>query len=101
VIADFEAWIKMGAPDPRGQHAAALPPPYDFDKARQHWSYRPVQDPAPPAVSDPLWNKTDIDRFIKAKLDESAWRQSRSRANERSSAALLSISSAFRLRLRM
>jgi len=60
----------MGAPDPRDQKAAALPPPYDFEKARQHWSYRPVQDPAPPAISDPLWNKTDIDRFIKARLDE-------------------------------
>jgi len=57
-------------PDPREEKAAALPPPYDFEKARQHWSYRPVQDPQPPAVADPLWNKTAIDRFIKAKLDE-------------------------------
>jgi hypothetical protein len=70
VIADFEAWIKMGAPDPREQKAAPLPPPYDFEKARKHWSYRPVQDPEPPAAADPLWNKTAIDRFIKAKLDE-------------------------------
>src|SRR5436190_2584090 len=70
VVADFEAWIRMGAPDPRDDKAAALPPPYDFEKARQHWSYRPVQDPQPPTVADPLWNKTAIDRFIKAKLDE-------------------------------
>ncbi len=70
VVADLEAWIRMGAPDPREEKAAALPPPYDFEKARQHWSYRPVQDPEPPASADALWNKTAIDRFIKAKLDE-------------------------------
>ena len=64
VIADFEEWIKMGAPDPRDQKAAALPPPYDFDKARRHWSYRPVRDPEPPAIADPLWKKTAIDRFL-------------------------------------
>src|SRR5882724_9979111 len=48
VVADFEAWIRMGAPDPREEKVAALPPPYDFEKARQHWSYRPLQDPQPP-----------------------------------------------------
>jgi hypothetical protein len=72
VIADFETWIKMGAPDPRDGKAPATPPPYDFAKARQHWSYRPVQDPAPPALHDPLWNKNPIDRFVRAKLDEQA-----------------------------
>jgi hypothetical protein len=70
VIADFEAWIKMGAPDPRDAKAPPAPPPYDFAKARRHWSYRPVADPAPPEIHDPLWNKTDIDRFIRAKLDK-------------------------------
>src|SRR2546425_814194 len=69
VVADLEAWIRMGAPDPREEKAAALPPPYDFEKARQHWSYRPVKDREPPAAADPLWNKNAIDRFIKAKLD--------------------------------
>jgi hypothetical protein len=70
VIADFESWIKMGAPDPRD--GAAPPPPaaYDFPKARQHWSYRPVSDPSPPAVRDPLWAKNSIDRFVRAKLEE-------------------------------
>src|SRR5207249_10849370 len=70
VIADFEAWIKMGAPDPRDEKAPPPPPPYDFEKARQHWSYRPVRDPAPPAVADPLWNKNPVDRFVRAKLEE-------------------------------
>ena len=70
VIADFESWIKMGAPDPRDAKAPPPPPPYDFAKARQHWSYRPVADPAPPEIRDPLWNKNAVDRFIRARLDQ-------------------------------
>jgi|HigsolmetaAR202D_1030399.scaffolds.fasta_scaffold07004_2 Protein of unknown function (DUF1553)./Protein of unknown function (DUF1549)./Planctomycete cytochrome C. len=70
VIADFEEWIKMGAPDPRDQAAAPPAPPYDFEKARKHWAYQPAKDPEPPRVTDPLWSRTPIDRFIKAKLDE-------------------------------
>jgi hypothetical protein len=68
VVADFEAWIKMGAPDPR---AEVLPPPvYNFEEARKFWSFQAVKDPAPPKVGDPVWSKNEIDRFIKAKLDE-------------------------------
>lgn len=70
VIADFDKWIKMGAPDPRADKLPPLPPPYDYAEARKHWSYRPVDNPEPPAVSNPLWNKTAIDRFVKAKLEE-------------------------------
>jgi hypothetical protein len=68
-VADFETWIKMGAPDPRTEPAKAAPS-YDFDKARKFWSFQPVRDPAPPRVADAAWNRTAIDRFIKAKLDE-------------------------------
>jgi Protein of unknown function (DUF1553)/Protein of unknown function (DUF1549)/Planctomycete cytochrome C len=69
VVADFEAWIKMGAPDPRSAEKP-LPAPYDFEKAKQFWSFQPVKDPAPGRVADPVWNKTPIDQFVKAKLDE-------------------------------
>lgn len=73
-IADFETWIKSGAPDPRTDKPAAPidkpAPRYDFDQARKFWSFQPVKDPAPPEVADRAWNKTTIDRFIKAKLDE-------------------------------
>jgi hypothetical protein len=62
-------WIKIGAPDPRTEVTAPAAAPYDWEKARQHWSFRPVQDPAPPQVSPGEWNRTPIDRFIKAKLD--------------------------------
>jgi hypothetical protein len=74
-IADFEEWIKMGAPDPRVKDFKA-PSPYNFEEAKRFWSFVPVTDPAPPKIAeaslnkDPGWNKTAIDRFVKAKLDE-------------------------------
>jgi len=67
-IADFEAWIKLGAPDPRAENS--VPPAYNFEEARKFWSFQPAKDPTPPLISDPLWNTTAIDRFVKAKLDE-------------------------------
>ena len=71
-IEHLAEWIKMGAPDPRTE---AAPPPvpsaaYDWEKAKQHWAFRPIQDPKPPAIASPEWNRSPIDAFIKAKLDE-------------------------------
>src|SRR4051812_18492810 len=71
-IEHLAEWIKMGAPDPRTE---AAPPPlpsaaYDWDKAKQHWAFRPIQDPKPPAITGPEWSRSPIDAFIKAKLDE-------------------------------
>ncbi len=54
-------WIKLGAPDPRGDSGAApVVSSYDWEKVRQHWAFQPVKDPGGPG----------IDAFIKAKLDE-------------------------------
>jgi hypothetical protein len=71
-IEALTAWIKMGAPDPRTDSAPTTAPAtsYDWEKARQHWAFRPIQDPKPPTVASPEWNRTPIDAFIKAKLDE-------------------------------
>lgn len=68
VVADFEAWIKMGAPDPRAE--VLPPPPYNFDEARKFWSFQRVKDPTAPKVGDAAWSRNEVDRFIKAKLDE-------------------------------
>src|SRR5207302_4674286 len=70
-IEHLAMWIKMGAPDPRTD-SAPLPtaaPSYDWEKARQHWSFRPVADPARPRVGGAEWNHNPIDAFIKSKLD--------------------------------
>ena len=63
-------WIRMGAPDPRTDGTPpATAAPYDFEKAKQHWAYGAIADPAAPAVTPAEWNGTAIDRFVKAKLD--------------------------------
>jgi hypothetical protein len=67
-IADLEAWVAMGAPDPRT--GGVIPKALDLDAAKEFWSFRPVQDPVPPAVQDASWPLNNIDRFIRAKLDE-------------------------------
>src|SRR5260221_605073 len=46
--------------------AAATQPPPD---ARQHWAFHPPGAIAPPAVQGTRWVRTDIDRFILAKLE--------------------------------
>lgn len=69
VIADFEQWVSMGAPDPREGRAAVVKSEWDTEKARGHWSFQPVKKPAIPAVKDAAWPKTDVDRFILAGLE--------------------------------
>jgi hypothetical protein len=71
VIKDFEAWVKMGAPAPRGSAVAATSdnPAYDFDEARKFWSFQAVKVPRPPKVKNQAWVKSPIDRFILAKLE--------------------------------
>jgi hypothetical protein len=74
-IADLEAWVKQGAPDPRTDDTAAAfaaKTAIDWDKAKQWWSFRPLSAPAPPAVKNTAWPANDIDRFILAKLEPSS-----------------------------
>jgi hypothetical protein len=71
VIADFEAWIKMGAPDPReATGKVAERPPVDLKSGREFWAYKKPVKPALPAVKDAKWARRDLDRFILAKLEE-------------------------------
>ncbi len=39
-------------------------------KWQQHWAFKPMQNPEPPAVQDAQWNKNPIDRFIYATVSE-------------------------------
>ena len=67
VIADFERWVEMGAPDPRdGQAAAGREAGIDLEAGRKFWSFQPPRRHAPPAVADAGWPRTDIDRFLLA-----------------------------------
>ena len=67
-VADFEAWVKMGAPDPRV--AATAPAADPLTRGRQFWSFQPPRKAPLPAVKDTGWAQTPADRFILAKLEE-------------------------------
>jgi mono/diheme cytochrome c family protein len=74
-IADLEAWVKMGAPDPRtGPALTGVRKGIDLEAGRQFWSFRPIAHPQPPAVKDAAWPRTDIDRFILARLEQAGLR---------------------------
>lgn len=74
IIRDFEKWIADGAAWPdepvpqRGE--AAEKEAFDLEKRRaEHWSWRPVEKPEPPTVSDPDWSHSPLDNFILAKIE--------------------------------
>ncbi|MFM7076646.1 MAG: c-type cytochrome domain-containing protein, partial [Planctomycetaceae bacterium] len=74
-IARVEAWVRQGAPDPRG---GGLPPRgrnlpggtagMTPEEGRMLWSLRPLSLPAAPQVADPAWNEGPIDPFVRARL---------------------------------
>ncbi len=68
VIADFEKWITMGAPDPRDGKASVVVPKIDIEKGKEHWAFQPVKTPTVPAGS--TWANTPIDQFIAVKHAE-------------------------------
>ncbi len=73
VIADFEAWVAMGAPDPRTSVPKAKTGGswQEIAQARADWwSLKPVKDPPLPPVTVPRPGATAIDRFLSARLQE-------------------------------
>jgi hypothetical protein len=70
VVADFESWIKRGAPDPRsGAVAAPKKPKIDVSTAKNAWPFTPLAEPAVPPAMNAAWAWTPIDKFILAKLE--------------------------------
>ncbi len=69
VIAHFEKWIAMGAPDPRGGTARVVKNAIDVEKGRSFWAFQPPKRTSPPAVKNAAWPKDDIDRFVLAELE--------------------------------
>jgi hypothetical protein len=70
VIADFEAWVKNGAADPRGDTGVVRrPTPMDLEKGRTFWAYKQPAKPAVPGVKDADWPANDVDRFVLAVLE--------------------------------
>jgi hypothetical protein len=71
VIRDFERWIRTGAPDPReGEVATVEANSPSVEEGRSFWAFQPVRSPTAPVVKDTLWPRSDIDRFILARIEE-------------------------------
>ena len=70
IIADFQAWIAMGAPDPRVADELPTARMIDLDEGRKFWVFQPVADPRPPSVHNESWPLDPVDRFILARQEE-------------------------------
>ncbi|MDB5295055.1 MAG: hypothetical protein JWO31_1038, partial [Phycisphaerales bacterium] len=71
-IEALEQWVRMGAPDPREEAAAASGKPakgIDVEAGRKWWAFQPVAATEPPTVRDGGWAKRKIDRFVLAGLE--------------------------------
>ncbi len=65
-VRDLREWISQGAVYP----AAAATSAIDWNRARDHWSFRPIANPRVPAVRDTAWPRTSIDSFLLARLEQ-------------------------------
>jgi hypothetical protein len=71
VIADFERWIALGAPDPRDESTSATErPAIDVEAGKSHWAFQPPERHEPPAVQNAAWVQRPIDAFLLARLEE-------------------------------
>ncbi|MDW8221456.1 MAG: DUF1553 domain-containing protein [Gemmatales bacterium] len=66
VIADFEQWIRLGAPMPpdNGRYMANSP-----DQARKHWAFQPLRLATVPQVRNVSWPRSEIDHFLLAAME--------------------------------
>jgi hypothetical protein len=69
-IAILRAWIDEGAKVPASEVILAS------RAGQNHWSFRPIVRPPVPTVKDARWSRTNIDRFILARLDRERIRPS-------------------------
>ena len=73
VIADFEAWITAGAPDPRAatpasETTAALKG-MSIETGKKWWAFQPITEVTAPPVKNKTWARNKIDPFVLAKLE--------------------------------
>ena len=72
IIADFEAWVKMGAPDPREKAPAASVTKSWEEIAKERskwWSLQPVKNPVAPMPKNVAWSSDPIDRFLLSAME--------------------------------
>jgi cytochrome c553 len=73
-IADLAAWVKAGAVWPKTLQpitSSGADGKYVISaQSRKFWSIQPLKEPVAPAAKDPRFNKTEIDRFVYARLEK-------------------------------
>ncbi len=73
IIEDFRHWIEMGAPDPRKTKIAEIRSSISdediLDARANFWAYKKPVATAPPTTVNSTWPKSDIDRYVLAKLE--------------------------------
>jgi len=71
-IEHLTRWVEMGAPWPAGEKVAPSRSPGReiSDEDRHYWAFQPVKRVDPPQVEGDAWSRTEVDRFILAKLKE-------------------------------
>jgi len=72
-IALLTKWVKLGAPWPPEKVQPLSVKREEFDlQARKadHWCWQPIGSPEPPDAKQGDWPRSDIDRFILARLEE-------------------------------
>jgi len=68
-VAALEEWIAAGAVWPEAPQAAQAPGGAIAPEAREFWSFQPIADPEPPAVTDANAAPTPLDRFVQARIE--------------------------------
>ena len=68
VVADFEHWVRRGANDP-WEAPAAKPVDSTTPVNQPLWSFAPLRQASPPAVTDKSWPRDPLDHFVLARLE--------------------------------
>jgi hypothetical protein len=72
-IKDLEAWVNLGAPDPRRETTAALavtkPGGLSVEEGRKFWAFVSPKKIAPPKVKNQKWPRNEMDRFTLGALE--------------------------------
>jgi len=64
VVADFEAWVKRGAPAPKSKGPVAARREINIEAGKSYWAFQPLHAPA----------QGSIDAFIRARLEAAGLR---------------------------
>ncbi|MHC4878954.1 MAG: PSD1 and planctomycete cytochrome C domain-containing protein [Planctomycetota bacterium] len=70
IIADFEKWIQLGAPDPRdGETRPETKAGIDIDAGREFWAFQKPQRHDAPPVKKTNWSRRPLDTFVLARQE--------------------------------